>query len=72
MKLHGFHDDPYDSKEWPLIFLHFFSHFKGFTRIDEYANLIILISDNWVKAICLSINLVPSLVSQDSKRLRYM
>ena len=65
MKLHDFHDPLYDSKEWSLIFLQFFSHFKVFTRIDEYAILIILISDHWVKALCLSINLVASLVNQE-------
>ena len=36
--------------------------FKVFIKIHEYANYIICISDCGVKGMCLSFNLIPSLV----------
>ena len=42
-----------------------------FINIHEYANLIICISDNWMKILCLNSQLVPSLKVWDKLLLRY-
>ena len=42
-------------------FLRFSLIFKVFNNIHEYVNLIIRISGNWVKDICITFNLVSSL-----------
>ena len=39
--------------------------FKVFINIHEYANKIICIFDDGIKGLCLSFNLVPSLVAYD-------
>ena len=42
-----------------------------FINIHEYANLIICISEHWMKILCLNIQLVPSLKVSDELLLRY-
>ena len=42
-----------------------------FINIHEYANLIICISEHWMKVLCLNIQLVPSLKVSDELLLRY-
>ena len=42
-----------------------------FITIHEYANLIICISLQWMKVLCLNIQLVPSLKVSDELLLRY-
>ena len=42
-----------------------------FINIHEYANLIICISEHWMKALCLNIQLVPNLKVLDELLLRY-
>ena len=42
-----------------------------FVNIHEYANLIISISEHWMKVVCLNIQLVPSLKVSDELLLRY-
>ena len=64
VKSHGFHDNPYINLKHGQLFFYNFLSFLIFSldRIDDYAILIILLSDYWAKALCLSIKLVPSLV----------
>ena len=45
----------------PLIFTIFSLISNIFINIHEYANLIICISEHWMKVLCLNIQLVPSL-----------
>ena len=45
----------------PLIFYDFSLICNVFINIHEYANFIIYISENWIKVLCLNIQLVPSL-----------
>ena len=40
-------------------------------NIHEYANLIICISEHWIKVLCLNIQLVPSFKVSDELLLRY-
>ena len=42
-----------------------------FINIHEYANLIICISEHWMKVLCHNIQLVPSLKVSDELLLRY-
>ena len=42
-----------------------------YISIHEYANLIICISEHWMKVLCLNIQLVPSLKVLDELLLRY-
>ena len=55
----------------PLNFHDFFLISNIFIYIHEYAYLIICISDNWMKVLCLNIQLVPSLKVLDELLLRY-
>ena len=55
----------------PLIFTIFSLISNIFINIHEYANLIICISEHWVKVLCLKIQLVPSLKVLDELLLRY-
>ena len=51
---------------------HIFSLISNiFINIHEYANLIICISEHWMKVLCLNIQLVPSLKVSDELLLRY-
>ena len=51
---------------------HDFSHISNiFISIHEYANLIICISEHWIKFLYLNIQLVPSLKVSDESLLRY-
>ena len=45
--------------------------FQIFINIHEYANKIICILDHGIQGLCLSFNLVPSLVVYNQKQLRY-
>ena len=45
----------------PLIFYDFSLISNVFINIREYANLIICISEHWIKVLCRNIQLVPSL-----------
>ena len=55
----------------PLNF-HIFSLISNiFIYIHEYANLIICISEHWMKVLCLNIQFVPSLKVSDEVLLRY-
>ena len=55
----------------PLI-ITIFSHISNiFINIYEYANLIICISEHWMKVVCLNMQLVPSLKVSDELLLRY-
>ena len=45
----------------PLLFYDFSLISNVFSNIHEYANLIISISEHWMKVICFNIQLVPSL-----------
>ena len=42
-----------------------------FINIHEYANLIICMSEHWMKVLCLNIQLEPSLKVLDELLLRY-
>ena len=55
----------------PLNFHDFSLVSNIFINIYEYANLIICISELWMKALCLNIQLVPSLKVSDELLLRY-
>ena len=44
----------------PLIFYDFSLTSNVFINIHEYENLIICISEHWMKVLCLNIQLVPS------------
>ena len=55
----------------PLIFTFFYLISNIFINIHEYANLIICISEHWIKVLCLNIKLVPSLKVLDEFLLRY-
>ena len=60
VKLPGFHGNQNTIlKHGHLFFYTLPLIFKVFIIIDEYAILIILISDHWVKALCHNIKLVP-------------
>ena len=48
-----------------MVFLGFLSHIKVFINIHEYANEMVYISDHRKNGLCLSFNLVPSLVFYD-------
>ena len=48
-----------------MVFYDFYLFFMGFINIHEYANGIIYISDHRKHGLCLSLNLVPSLVFYD-------
>ena len=55
----------------PLNF-HYFSLISNiFVNIHEYENLIICISEHWIKVLCLNIQFVPSLKVSDELLLRY-
>ena len=56
---------------YPLNFHDFSLIFNIFINIHEYANLIICISEHWIKVLCLNIQLVPSLKVLDMLQLRY-
>ena len=55
----------------PLIFYDFSLTSNVFINIHEYENLIICISEQWMKVLCLHIQLVPSLKNSDELLLRY-
>ena len=55
----------------PLNFHDFFLISNIFINIHEYANLIISISEHWMKVPCLNIQLVPNLKVSDEMLLRY-
>ena len=56
---------------YPLNF-HIFSLISNiFINIHQYANLIICISEHWMKVLCLNIQLVPSLKVSDELLLRF-
>ena len=55
----------------PLNFNDFSLISNIFISIHEYANLIICISEHWMKVLCLNIKLVPSLKVSDDLLLRY-
>ena len=55
----------------PPLFSRFFLISNIFINIHEYANLIICISEHWMKVLCLNIQLVPSLKVSDELLLRY-
>ena len=55
----------------PTNFLDFSLISNIFINIYEYANLIICISEHWMKVLCLNIQLVPSLKVLDESLLRY-
>ena len=55
----------------PLNFHDFSLISNIFMNIHEYANLIICISEHWMKVLCLNIQLVPSLKVLDELLLRY-
>ena len=48
-----------------MVFLCFSLIFKVFINIHEYENKIVSIFDHGIKGLCLSFNLVPSLVVYD-------
>ena len=48
-----------------------FTYFNVLINIHEYANEIICISGHGMKGICLTFNLIPSLVVYDMSQLRY-
>ena len=55
-----------------LLNFHDFSLISNiFINIHEYSNLIICISEHWIKFLCLNIQLVPSLKVSDELLLRY-
>ena len=55
----------------PLNFHDFSLISNTFINIHKYANLIICISEHWMKVLCLNIQLVPSLKVSDELLLRY-
>ena len=55
----------------PLIFTIFFLISNIFIYNNEYAYLIICISEHWMKVLCLNIQLVPSLKVSNESLLRY-
>ena len=55
----------------PLNFHDFSLISNIFINIHEYANLIICISEHWMKVLCLNIQLVPSLKVLDELLQRY-
>ena len=58
--------------EHPLNFHDFSLISNIFINIHEYANLIICISEHWMKVLCLNIQLAPSLKVWDELLLRYV
>ena len=52
-------------------FQDFSLNYNIFINIYEYVNLIICISEHWMKVLCLNIQLVPSLKVLDELMLRY-
>ena len=57
------HEHPFNFHDFSLIS-------NIFINIHEYANLIICISEHWMKVLCLNIQLVPSLKVSDKLLLR--
>ena len=55
----------------PLIFTIFSLISNIFINIHEYTNLLICISEHWIKVLCRNIQLVPSLKVLDELLLRY-
>ena len=55
----------------PLNFHNFSLISNIFINIHEYLNLIICISEHWIKFLCLNIQLVPRLKVSDELLLRY-
>ena len=55
----------------PLNFHDFSLISNIFINIHEYSNLIICISEHWIKFLCLNIQLEPSLKVSDELLLRY-
>ena len=55
----------------PLNFHDFSLISNIFINIHEYANLIICISEHWIKVLCLNIQLVPIFKVSDELLLRY-
>ena len=55
----------------PLNFHDFSLISKIFINIHEYSNLIICISEHWIKFLCLNIQLVPSLKVTNEMLLKY-
>ena len=55
----------------PLNFHDFSLISNIFINIHEYANLIICISEHWMKDLCLNIQFVPSLKVSDELLLTY-
>ena len=53
-----------------MMFFTFSLIFKVFINIHEYAYKIICIFDHGMNGLCLSFNLVPSLVAYDKQQLR--
>ena len=53
----------------PLNFHNFSLISNIFVNIPEYANLIICISEHWIKVLCLNIQVVPSLKVSDESLL---
>ena len=56
---------------YPLNFHNLSLIYNIFINIHEYANLIICISEHWMKVLSLNIQLVPSLKVSDELLLRY-
>ena len=54
-----------------LIFYDFSLISNVFINIHEYANLIICISEHWMKVLCLSIEVEPGLKVSEEMLLRY-
>ena len=55
----------------PLNFHDFSLISNIFNNIHEYANLLICISEHWMKVLCLNIQLIPSLQDWEELLLRY-
>ena len=55
----------------PINFHDFSLISNNLITIHEYANLIICISEHWMKVLCLNIQVVPSLKVSDELLLRY-
>ena len=55
----------------PLNFLRYSLISNVFINIHKYANLIICLSEHWMKVLCLNIQLEPSLKVSDELLLRY-
>ena len=55
----------------PLIFYDFSLISNVLININEYENLIIWISEHWMKVLCLTIQFIPSLKVSNELLLRY-